>query len=114
MNRGKSPPPAKARCQPLFSGNLSRFDLVQHFLIEISVRLDAFIDGELPFDALAGGGSEALPLLRIARELQDGIADGLGVSRRTTYPVSPWKHRFGIAADIGDDHRQTPPPCIRE
>ena len=92
--------------EPLFRGNPSRLGLVEHFLIKIRMRLDAFIDRKLLFDALAGGGSEALPLLGVARKVKDGIADGLWVSRRHHESGFTMDHRFGIAADIGDDHRQ--------
>src|SRR6185437_2470531 len=68
---------------------------------------DALIDRKLPFDALAGSGSEALPSLGVARQLKDGIADGLRISGWHDQSGFTMQHRFGVAPDIGDDHRQS-------
>src|SRR6476661_1100981 len=87
MDRGKNR--RICRRSPLFRSHLPRLDLIQHFLIKIGMRFDALIDRKLPFDALTGGGSEALPLLGVALQLKDGIADGLRISGGTTNPVSP-------------------------
>lgn len=82
-------------------------NFVEHVLIKIGMRLDALIDRELLFDALAGGGSEAPPLLGVARHFKNGIADGLRVSRRHDESGFTTPHGFGVASDVGDDHRQS-------
>src|SRR5262245_52794776 len=71
------------------------------------MRLDALVDRKLFFDALAAGGSEALPLLGVVRQLKNGIANGIRVSGRHDESGFTMPHRFNVTPDVGHDHRQS-------